>query len=169
MYKTLVNFLQGWVGTNLISRRQPEEDSVDSEAAFPFFFFAFFQKEKKILAFGVKTTVLWRRQLKNNTSLLVPSVTSIGGRVICDDALGGELLFYIYHAPNAITHTELLESGGWGWDRPSHEYIAGDESEPLSEWEKQIYKCPLISADSSLWAPGLWCDLYENIRGQWQC
>lgn len=37
MYKTLVNFLQGWVGTNLISRRQWEEDSVDSEAAFPFF------------------------------------------------------------------------------------------------------------------------------------
>lgn len=46
MYKTLVNFLQGWVGTNLISRRQPEEDSVDSEAAFPFFFCLFLERKK---------------------------------------------------------------------------------------------------------------------------
>lgn len=120
------------------------------------------------LLFSVKTTALWRRRFKNNTFLLVPSVASIVCRVIWDDALGGKLLFYIYHGPNAITHTELLERRG-GWDSPLDEYMAGDECEQLSEWEKQIYKWHWISADSSLWTPGLWGDLYENIRGQWQC
>ncbi len=118
---------------------------------------------------GVKTTALWRRRFKNNTFLLVPSVTGIVCRVIWDDALSSELLFYIFHGPNAITHTELLERRGGGWDSPVDEYMAGDESELLSEWEKQIYKWHWISADSSLWTPGLWGDLYEYIRGQRKC
>ena len=123
---------------------------------------------KKALTFGVETTALWRRQFKNNTFLLVPSVTSVVCRVIWDDALSSGLLFYIYHGPNAITHTELLEMRGGGWDSPLDEYTPWDESERLSEWEEQIYQWHQISADSSLWTPALLGDLYAYIRWQWQ-
>lgn len=112
----------------------------------------------------VPSLSVWKQQrcdgdgfFENNTFLPVPSVTSVICRVIWDDALSGELLFCIYHGPNAIIHTELLERRGGGGDGPVDEYMAGDECEQSGRTKSTSGN---RFQDSSLSTPGLRGDLY---------
>lgn len=154
MYESSLHYLPSWVGTYRQPGTSKEEDMLDL---------------KVVLLEELEKKNWWEnnnnvtQMYKINMSFPVPSVLSVVRRVIREDALCGELLLYIHHGCNAITHSELLDGEVGGWGSPVEENSAAAQREKRC----QINKCGRIGADSWINTRLIrW--FIEYMIGQWQ-